>query len=118
MPSTPGPSDLPEESPANADARANVSAGNDAQRRSEELRARLRTPLPQVSSRAEIVYLDPRRDRPVSQYSPEGEIRMMGEFAAGLSRHRSVSRPMAYGLVIIVLLPILLSALALILGML
>jgi hypothetical protein len=65
------------------------------------------------ATRPEIVYLDPHAERPLSQYSPEGEIRMMGDFALGLSRGKNVSRAMAYGLVLIVLLPILISALAL-----
>ena len=59
-----------------------------------------------------IVYLDPKLDRPVSPYSPEGEIRMMGEFAAGLSRRGAVSRPMAIVLVALILAPIVLSLLA------
>ncbi|HEX8303561.1 MAG TPA: hypothetical protein VF612_01665 [Jatrophihabitans sp.] len=59
-----------------------------------------------------IVYLDPKLDRPVSPYSPEGEIRMMGEFAAGLSRRGAVSRPMAILLVALILAPIVLSVLA------
>jgi hypothetical protein len=59
-----------------------------------------------------IVYLDPRHDRPVSQYSPEGEIRMMGDFAAGLARSSNLSRPMAWGLVAIILLPIIISVIA------
>ena len=61
---------------------------------------------------AHIVHLDPRYDRPVSQYSPEGEIRMMGDFAAGLSRRGAVSRPMAIILVVLILAPIVLSLLA------
>lgn len=92
---------------------------NDDQRAQDEAmraaRARLRpvaANLP-ASSRPEIVYLDPRADRAVSQYSPEGEIRMMGEFAAGLTRNGGVSRPMAYALVAIILLPILIGAIAL-----
>ncbi|HEY2042708.1 MAG TPA: hypothetical protein VGH11_08530 [Jatrophihabitans sp.] len=68
------------------------------------------------ASRAEIVYLDPHLDRPVSQYSPEGEIRMMGEFAAGLSRNSNLSRPMAFLLVAVILLPIALSILAVVSG--
>jgi hypothetical protein len=64
------------------------------------------------ATRAEIVYLDPHYERPVSQYSPEGEIRMMGDLAAGLTRRNSVSRPMAYALVAIVLFPILISVVA------
>jgi len=63
-----------------------------------------------------IVYLDPKFDRPVSPYSPEGEIRMMGEFAAGLSRRGAVSRPMAIMLVVLFLAPILLTTLAIITG--
>ena len=59
-----------------------------------------------------IVYLDPKLDRPVSQYSPEGEIRMMGEFAAGLSRRGALSRPMAILLVALIVAPIVLSLLA------
>jgi hypothetical protein len=59
-----------------------------------------------------IVYLDPRGDRPVSQYSPEGEIRMMGDFAAGLARKNNLPRPMAWVLVAIILLPILVSVIA------
>lgn len=83
-----------------------------------------RLPVDEVTSRSpdwraegarpEIVYLDPHAERPVSQYSPEGEIRMMGDFAAGLTRGKSgASRPMAYALVIIVLLPIVISVIAL-----
>jgi hypothetical protein len=59
-----------------------------------------------------IVYLDPKLDRPVSPYSPEGEIRMMGDFAAGLSRRGALSRPMAILLVALILAPIVLSVLA------
>ncbi len=59
-----------------------------------------------------MVYLDPKFDRPVSQYSPEGEIQMMGDFAAGLSRRGAVSRPMAIILVVLILAPIVLSVLA------
>ena len=62
------------------------------------------------------MYLDPKLDRPVSQYSPEGEIRMMGEFAAGLSRRGALSRPMAILLVALFLAPILLTTLAIITG--
>lgn len=58
-----------------------------------------------------IVYLDPNLDRAVSPYSPEGEIRMMGDFAAGLSRRGAVSRPMAIILVVLILAPIALSVL-------
>ncbi len=65
---------------------------------------------------AHIVYLDPRDDRPVSQYSPEGEIRMMGEFASGLRRHGPLSRPMAVILVLLILAPIVLSVLAIVTG--
>lgn len=61
-----------------------------------------------------IVHLDPKYDRPVSPYSPEGEIRMMGEFAAGLSRRGAVSRPMAIVLVVLILAPIVLSIIAVI----
>ncbi len=64
-----------------------------------------------------IVYLDPRSDRPVSPYSPEGEIRMMGDFAAGLRRRGALSRPMAVGLVLLILLPIVLSLLAVLTGL-
>jgi membrane-associated PAP2 superfamily phosphatase len=60
-----------------------------------------------------MVYLDPKLDRPVSQYSPEGEIRMMGELASGLRRRGAVSRPMAILLVVLILAPILVSVLAL-----
>jgi hypothetical protein len=63
-----------------------------------------------------IVYLDPKLDRPVSQYSPEGEIRMMGEFAAGLSRRGALSRPMAILLVALIVAPIVLSLLAILTG--
>lgn len=59
-----------------------------------------------------MVYLDPKLDRPVSQYSPEGEIRMMGEFASGLRRRGAISRPMAIILVVLILAPILVSVLA------
>jgi hypothetical protein len=64
-----------------------------------------------------IVYLDPKLDRPVSPYSPEGEIRMMGEFAAGLSRRGALSRPMAILLVTLILAPIVLSLLAILTGL-
>jgi hypothetical protein len=64
-----------------------------------------------------IVYVDPKLDRPVSPYSPEGEIRMMGEFAAGLSRRGAVSRPMAIVLVLLILAPIVLSVLAILTGL-
>jgi hypothetical protein len=64
-----------------------------------------------------IVYLDPKLDRPVSPYSPEGEIRMMGDFAAGLSRRGALSRPMAVMLVALILAPIVLSVLALLTGL-
>ena len=65
-------------------------------------------------ARPEIVYLDPHADRPVSQYSPEGEIRMMGEFASGLARSGSnLSRPMAFAIVVVLLLPVVLGVLAL-----
>jgi hypothetical protein len=63
-----------------------------------------------------IVYLDPKLDRPVSPYSPEGEIRMMGEFASGLRRRGAVSRPMAIILVLLILAPIVISVLALVTG--
>ena len=63
-----------------------------------------------------IVYLDPHSDRAVSPYSPEGEIKMMGDFAAGLSRRGAVSRPMAILLVVLILAPILLSVLAIVTG--
>lgn len=66
---------------------------------------------PPVTGR-HIVYLDPKLDRAVSPYSPEGEIQMMGEFASGLSRRGAVSRPMAIILVILILAPIVLSVLA------
>jgi len=59
-----------------------------------------------------MVYLDPKLDRPVSQYSPEGEIRMMGDFASGLRRRGALSRPMAIILVVLILAPILLGVLA------
>jgi hypothetical protein len=65
---------------------------------------------------AHIVYLDPKLDRPVSPYSPEGEIRMMGEFASGLRRRGAVSRPMAIILVLLILAPIVISVLALLTG--
>ncbi|HTZ43492.1 MAG TPA: hypothetical protein VMB79_06485 [Jatrophihabitans sp.] len=74
-------------------------------------RDRLR-PVTQPHTSAHIVYLDPKLDRPVSQYSPEGEIRMFGEFAAGLSRHGAVSRWMGIALMLVVLTPIVLSLLA------
>lgn len=73
-------------------------------------------PLRKPDSSAHMVHLDPRHDRPVSQYSPEGEIRMMGDFAAGLSRRGAVSRPMAIILVVLILAPIVLSVLAIVLG--
>jgi hypothetical protein len=76
----------------------------------EELR---RPPTPG----AHIVYLDPKLDRPVSQYSPEGEIRMMGEFAAGLSRRGAVSRPMAILLVVLILAPVVLGLLAILIAL-
>jgi hypothetical protein len=59
-----------------------------------------------------IVFLDPNSAKPVSQYSPEGEIRMMGDFASGLSRNRAVSKPLILGLLAIILLPIIVSIVA------
>jgi hypothetical protein len=73
-------------------------------------------PRPPATGR-HIVYLDPKLDRPVSPYSPEGEIRMMGEFAAGLSRRGALSRPMAIVLVLLILAPIVLSVLAILTGL-
>lgn len=64
-----------------------------------------------------MVYLDPKFDRPVSQYSPEGEIRMMGDFASGLRRRGAISRPMAIILVLLILAPIVLSVLAVVLNL-
>lgn len=72
-------------------------------------------PRPSATGR-HIVYLDPKLDRPASPYSPEGEIRMMGEFAAGLSRRGALSRPMAIVLVLLILAPIVLSVLAILTG--
>jgi hypothetical protein len=72
--------------------------------------------VPQAAPGQHIVFLDDRSARPVSQYSPEGEIRMMGDLARGLSRSKSVSKPMAYGLVLIILLPILVSVIAVLLS--
>jgi membrane-associated PAP2 superfamily phosphatase len=63
-----------------------------------------------------MVYLDPKLDRAVSPYSPEGEIQMMGDFAAGLSRRGALSRPMALLLVALILAPIVLSVLAILTG--
>ena len=63
-----------------------------------------------------LVYLDPKQDRAVSPYSPEGEIQMFGDFAAGLSRRGAVSRPMAIILVALILAPLLLSVLAIVLN--
>ncbi|MEO7259739.1 MAG: hypothetical protein ABI047_00475 [Jatrophihabitantaceae bacterium] len=71
---------------------------------------------PSVTGR-HIVYLDPKLDRAVSPYSPEGEIQMMGDFAAGLSRRGAVSRPMAIVLVALILAPIVLSVLAILTGL-
>lgn len=62
--------------------------------------------------RSEIVYLDPDHRRQVSPYSPEGEIQMMGDFASGLRRSGTVSRPMIIALVVIILLPIAVSLVA------
>lgn len=73
-------------------------------------------PTRRSSTGSHIVYLDPKLDRPVSQYSPEGEIRMMGEFASGLRRRGAVSRPMAVILVLLILAPIVVSVLALVTG--
>jgi hypothetical protein len=69
-------------------------------------------PIRPTQTGAHIVYLDPKLDRPVSPYSPEGEIRMMGDFATGLRRRGAVSRPMAIILVLLILAPIVLSVLA------
>jgi hypothetical protein len=69
---------------------------------------------PPPASQPQIVYLDPHAARPISQYSPEGEIRMMGDFAAGLARSRSIPKLMVWTLVVIVLLPILVALAALI----
>jgi hypothetical protein len=63
-----------------------------------------------------LVYLDPVRDRVVSPYSPEGEIRMMGELASGLIRRGRVSRTMAIALVLLILIPVVLSVLAVVTG--
>ena len=71
-----------------------------------------RPPLPPARTSTHIVYLDPKLDRPASPYSPEGEIRMFGEFAAGLSRRGAVSRWMGIALMLVVLTPIVLSLLA------
>ena len=73
-------------------------------------------PIRPEQTGAHIVYLDPRYDRPVSPYSPEGEIRMMGEFAIGLRRRGALSRPMAAILVLLILAPIVLSVLAIFTG--
>lgn len=73
-------------------------------------------PLRKPSTSAHMVHLDPKYDRPVSPYSPEGEIRMMGDFAAGLSRRGAISRPMAIILVALIVAPIALSLLAIILA--
>lgn len=73
-------------------------------------------PIRPSQTGAHIVYLDPRQDRPVSPYSPEGEIRMMGEFATGLRRRGAISRPMALILVLLILAPIVLSVLAIVTG--
>ena len=59
-----------------------------------------------------IVYLEPSHRRQVSPYSPEGEIQMMGDFATGLRRSGTVSRPMIIALVVIILLPIVVSLVA------
>lgn len=69
-------------------------------------------PGPPAYTGTHIVYLDPKLDRPVSPYSPEGEIRMFGEFAAGLSRRGGVSRWMGLALMLVVLIPIVLTLLA------
>jgi len=55
-----------------------------------------------------IVHLDPEAHRAVSPYSPEGEIMMMGDLAAGLAKRR-LSRPMAIGLLVVFLLPLIVS---------
>jgi hypothetical protein len=69
--------------------------------------------LGEPDSGRHIVYLDPLQDRPLSPYSPEGEIQMMGDFAAGLSR-RGLPRPMVLALIAIILLPILVTLVAVI----
>lgn len=68
---------------------------------------------PPIPGRTEhyIVHLDPLRSRPVSPYSPEGEIMMFGDLASGLKR-RKLSRPMALGLLIVLLLPLIVSIIA------
>ena len=68
---------------------------------------------PRRAEHPQIVYLDPHATRPVSQYAPEGEIRMMGDFAAGLARSRS--KRMAWLLLLILLLPVLVGVAALLL---
>jgi len=73
-------------------------------------------PVRPTHTGAHIVYLDPRSDRPVSPYSPEGEIRMIGEFATGLRRRGALSRPMAILLVVLILAPLALSLIALVTG--
>lgn len=75
-----------------------------------------RRPHQPVPGQRHMVYLDPKLDQPVSQYSPEGEIQMMGDFAAGLSRRGAVSRPMAIVLVALILAPIVLGVLAVVLS--
>jgi hypothetical protein len=67
---------------------------------------------PAPGRRAEIVYLEPDHRRQVSPYSPEGEIQMMGDFASGLRRSGTVSRPMIIALVVIILLPVVVSLVA------
>jgi len=78
--------------------------------------SRLPPPLRPSHTGAHIVYLDPHSDRPVSPYSPEGEIRMIGEFATGLRRRGALSRPMAILLVAMIVAPLVLSVIALITG--
>jgi hypothetical protein len=79
--------------------------------RSPDLPPRL--PGPGTPTSQHIVYLDPHHERPASPNSPEGEIRLMGEFAAGLNRRGAhVSRPLAIVLVALIVLPIIVSVLA------
>jgi hypothetical protein len=65
------------------------------------------------AGRRHIVFLDPQQERPVSPYTPEGEIRMMGDFAAGL-RRRALPKPYILALIAIILVPVLISIAAVI----
>lgn len=73
--------------------------------------------LPAPVTRQDIVYLDAEGDRPVSPYSPEGEIRGIADFASGLSGTTGVKRWIAIAILIGFLLPLIAGAIVLLAGL-